>query len=424
MAVNFNMLRQAGPANFYEGLVQGQEQQRANALTQQKMAQEQQKMAQEQEMNALRMQQTRGAISQQEREVKAQTAAQKTGVFRERLLRARDPNAVRELVKMQYADPDLGPILSQTGTLEQALAEVPDDPVQFERHRQQEALGMSEWMKSQLPKTVGNAIYLPSENKFVTPDRVPPPPGTPVAVMGPNGKPQYVSREQALGMTPFTPAAVKFMGGGAGGGGGEGGSPTKLRPGEVYNAKLDRVEAKPGSELYNKQSKSHASDYKAASGTQSKMDESIAKIDNILDVKNKTAFEGNFGGYNAYGTRMLPGENSDLRKSIDSFKSDLKMAGLELIRQGGSIGQMTEREWPIVEQMIASIDPVLGEENARKVFEDIKTRFQTIKAAAQDVYDTQWSSTQYHKGLRGGAKGGDGKSSDVRSAADAILKGE
>jgi hypothetical protein len=424
MAVNFNMLRQAGPANFYEGLVQGQEQQRANALTQQKMAQEQQKMAQEQEMNALRMQQTRGAISQQEREVKAQTAAQKTGVFRERLLRARDPNAVRELVKMQYADPDLGPILSQTGTLEQALAEVPDDPVQFERHRQQEALGMSEWMKSQLPKTVGNAIYLPSENKFVTPDRVPPPPGAPVAVMGPDGKPRYVSREDALGMTPFTPAAVKFMGGGAGGGGGEGGSPTKLRPGEVYNAKLDRVEAKPGSELYNKQSKSHASDYKAASGTQSKMDESIAKIDNILDVKNKTAFEGNFGGYNAYGTRMLPGENSDLRKSIDSFKSDLKMAGLELIRQGGSIGQMTEREWPIVEQMIASIDPVLGEENARKVFEDIKTRFQTIKAAAQDVYDTQWSSTQYHKGLRGGAKGGDGKSSDVRSAADAILKGE
>ena len=225
-------------------------------------------------------------------------------------------------------------------------------------------------------------------------------------------------------VTKRWPAAVKFMGGGAGGGGGEGGSPTKLRPGEVYNAKLDRVEAKPGSELYNKQSKSHASDYKAASGTQSKMDESIAKIDNILDVKNKTAFEGNFGGYNAYGTRMLPGENSDLRKSIDSFKSDLKMAGLELIRQGGSIGQMTEREWPIVEQMIASIDPVLGEENARKVFEDIKTRFQTIKAAAQDVYDTQWSSTQYHKGLRGGAKGGDGKSSDVRSAADAILKGE
>ena len=64
MAVDFNLLKQSGPANFYEGLVQGQEAQRVNALTQQKMAQEQ-------EMNALRLQQTRGAISQQERQVKA-----------------------------------------------------------------------------------------------------------------------------------------------------------------------------------------------------------------------------------------------------------------------------------------------------------------------------------------------------------------
>jgi hypothetical protein len=216
MAVNFNMLKQAGPANFYEGLVQGQEAQRVNALAQQKMVQEQQKMAQEQEFNALRLQQTRGAISEQERKVKAQAAAQKTGMFRERLLRARDPNAVRELVKMQYADPDLGPILSQTGTLEQALAEVPDDPVQFERHRQQEALGMSEWMKSQLPKTVGNAIYKPATDTFVSPERAPAPLSAPVAVMGPDGKPRYVSREQAVGMTPFTPATVKLMGGGGG----------------------------------------------------------------------------------------------------------------------------------------------------------------------------------------------------------------
>ena len=216
MAVNFNMLKQAGPANFYEGLIQGQEQQRVNALEQQKMAQEQQKMAQQQEMNALQMQQTRGAISQQERQVKAQNAAQKTAMFRERLLRAPNPNSVRDLVKMQYADPDLGPILSQTGTLEQALAEVPDDPVQFERHRQQEALGMSEWMKSQLPKTVGNAIYKPATDTFVSPERAPAPLGAPVAVMGPDGKPRYVSREQAFGMTPFTPATVKLMGGGGG----------------------------------------------------------------------------------------------------------------------------------------------------------------------------------------------------------------
>lgn len=166
MAVNFNILAREGPKNLYEGLVQGQEAATQNALAQQKMAQDK-------EMNALRVQQVRGEIGQQERKVKAETAAQKTAMFRDRLLRASNPNSVRELVKMQYADPDVGALLSQTGSLEQALAEVPDDPVQFERYRQQEALGMTEWMKSQLPKTVGGSIYDPAKSTFLTPPAVP-----------------------------------------------------------------------------------------------------------------------------------------------------------------------------------------------------------------------------------------------------------
>lgn len=215
----------------------------------------------------------------------------------------------------------------------------------------------------------------------------------------PVGKNVFDRQEQKWLKGPASgPDTVVQMGGGAGV------PPTKLKPGEVYNAELDRVEAKPGSELYVKQSKEHAKDYKAANGTLMKMDDSIAKIDKILAPANRSAFEGNFGGYNAYGTRMLPGENSNMRKTLDSFKSDLKQAGLELMRQGGSIGQMTEREWPIVEQMIASIDPVLGEAEARNIFEQIKARFERIKEAAQDVYDTQWDATQYHKSLGAGGR--------------------
>jgi hypothetical protein len=240
MAVNFNLLNPVGPgpANFYEGLVQGQEAQRVNALAQQKMAQEQ-------EFNALRMQQTRGAISEQERKVKAQAAAQKTGMFRERLLRASDPNSVRELIKMQYADPDVGALLSQTGTLEQALKEVPDDPVQFERYRQQEAMGMAEWIKSQQPKvTPTGDVYDPASRTFIRKpqvERAPAAPGAPVAVMGPDGKPRYVNREDAIGMTPFTPAAVKLMGGG----GGKAAPVGKAPPGYRFTPEGD-LEAIPG----------------------------------------------------------------------------------------------------------------------------------------------------------------------------------
>jgi hypothetical protein len=173
MAVNFNLLRQAGPANFYEGFTQGQEEQRTNALTQQKMAQEQDMNALRRQQAELQMQQTRGAISEQERAVRAQAVTQKTGMFRDRLLRAPTPEAAREVVKMQYADPDVGGLLSQFGSLEQALAEVPADPAGFQQYIQREAMGMSEWMKSQLPKTVGNNVFLPSENRFLTPPAQP-----------------------------------------------------------------------------------------------------------------------------------------------------------------------------------------------------------------------------------------------------------
>jgi hypothetical protein len=173
MAVNFNLLRQTGPANFYEGFTQGQEEQRTNALTQQKMAQEQDMNALRRQQAELQMQQTRGTIQDQESARRSQAVAQKTGMFRDRLLRAPTPEAARELVKMQYADPDVGGMLSQFGSLDQALAEVPSDPAQFEQYRQQEAMGMSEWMKSQQLKTVGNRVFNPRTMSYIEPPAQP-----------------------------------------------------------------------------------------------------------------------------------------------------------------------------------------------------------------------------------------------------------
>jgi len=247
MALDFNLLRPAGGSNPVNAFFQGQQ-----ATMDRELAQ--QKMAQDQEMNALRRQQLTGQLqTQEETRVKNRTA-EKTAMFRERLLRARDPSSVRELVKMQYADPDVGAVLSQGGSLEQALAEVPDDPAQFEQYRQQEAMGMAEWMKSQMPKVAGNAVFLPGENRFITPPRefAPPAPSAPVAVMGADGRPQYVSREQAIGMTPFSPASVKFIGGGGGAGGVRGGAMPKAPPGYRYTPTGD-LEAIPGGPVAAKQ---------------------------------------------------------------------------------------------------------------------------------------------------------------------------
>lgn len=368
MAVNFNLLRQAGPANFYEGLVQGQEQQRANALMQQKMAQEQQKAAQEQEFNALRMQQTRGAISQQERQVKAQEVAQKTGMFRERLLRARDPNTARELVKMQYADPDVGAVLSQSGTLEQALAEVPDDPVQFERYRQQEAMGMSEWMKSQLPKVVGNAIYKPAEDKFVSPERAAPAPGAPVAVMGPDGKPRYVSREEAIGMTPFTPATVKFMGGG--GGGAAAPAPKPMTPVQMA-ARRDKL----GKEFKTVQS--------ALQTTQDVID-SIAFVKDEPGLSRATGFTGT----------LLPsfpeGAAASAETRLKNLEGKVTALGKAQASATGAIGSIATQEWQVLRDQIAALDRTKGTGPLLNQLDLVEAQARGAMERMKDAYQRQF----------------------------------
>ena len=271
MALDFNLLRPAGGPNPVNAFLQGQQGAMDREAAQQNALLAREKMAQEQELNVLRRQQLTGQIQTQEETRVKNRAAEKTGIFRERLLRAPTPAAARELVKMQYADPDLAPILSQASTLEQALAEISDDPTEFEKYRQQEAMGMSEWMKSQLPKTVGNAIFLPSEGRFVTPpqrEQAPAAPSAPVAVLGPDGRPQFVTREQAIGMTPFSPAAVKVMGGG---GGGRAAPVGKAPPGYRYTPTGD-LEAIPGGPAAAKLGEAAA-----------KKDEGMTQASNILD---------------------------------------------------------------------------------------------------------------------------------------------
>jgi hypothetical protein len=192
--------------------------------------------------------------------------------------------------------------------------------------------------------------------------------------------------------------------------------PPKLKQGERWNPTLQRVEAVEGSDIFKKQKSAFTQDYKTATSVTDKMDEGIKKINEILDPKNVGGFEGNFGGYNAFASQMLPGENTDMRKKIDSFKSTLKSAGLELIRAGGAIGQMTVQEWPIVEQMIDAISPALSEDQARNAFNEIRARFQRIADRAKDVYDTEYSDSQFYKPIRSMVGGGGGAAAPTAGA--------
>ena len=366
--LNFNALVRPGPRGFVQGFEQGQEEQRVNAMAQQKAVQDQ-------EMNALRRQQMTGQIQAQEDTRRRQTVADKTGMFRERLLRAPNAQAARELVKMQYADPDVGAVLSQGGTLEQALAEVPDDPSQFERYRAQEAMGMAEWLKSQMPKTVGNAIYLPDKGQFVTPpqrEQVAPPSAL-VAVMGADGRPQYVSREQAIGMTPFSPATVKFMGGGGTGAGGAAPAASAGKP--MTQVQLAARRDKLGKEFKTAQN--------ALQTTQDVLD-SIAFVKAEPGLSRATGFTGT----------LLPsfpeGAAASAETRLKNLEGKVTALGKAQAAASGAIGSIANQEWKILADQIAAIDRSKGTGPLLSQLELVEAQAQGAMERIKDSYQRQF----------------------------------
>lgn len=142
MALNFGVLDQGGPSGFYEGFTQAGDKMQANAMAQQKAAQAQQEFG---------MRQQEFAAGQADKQRVANTAmvTQRTLAARDALLRAPNPEAARAIVRAQHADPYLGRIRQQFGTLEQDLAEVPDEPTAFQQYKEREAMGAEAFLKQQ-----------------------------------------------------------------------------------------------------------------------------------------------------------------------------------------------------------------------------------------------------------------------------------
>ena len=140
MALNFGLLDQGGPTNFFEGYSQGQEKMQANAMAQQRAAQAQQEFG---------MRQQEFAAGQAEKKRVSDTArvTQKLAFFKDALLRAPNAKAAGRIVQLQYDDSDLGPLRRQFGSLQDALAEIPEETTAFQKYIEDEAMGMEEARK-------------------------------------------------------------------------------------------------------------------------------------------------------------------------------------------------------------------------------------------------------------------------------------
>lgn len=192
-------------------------------------------------------------------------------------------------------------------------------------------------------------------------------------------------REARLARQPVGGAAVS-------------GPPTKLKQGERWNPELQRVEAVPGSELFQKQKKVHGKDYDVVKSTAYEANLGRSKIDRLLDPTNEKEFKNLFGGYTAYATGRLSGKTATLRTELNSLKSNLKTAGKRIISAAGSgaIGQITEREWPILESMIGELVPEMDTPGARAKLEEIRAQLTKMEDLARESYDETWGESQYY----------------------------
>lgn len=140
MALNFGLLNQGGPSGFYEGFTQAGDKMQANAMAQQKADQAQQEFG-------MRQQEFAAGQADKQRVAKAAVVTQKLASFKDALLRSKDPTAARRVVQMQYDDPDIGSIRSRLGSLQDALAEVPEEASAFQKYLEDEAMGMDAVLK-------------------------------------------------------------------------------------------------------------------------------------------------------------------------------------------------------------------------------------------------------------------------------------
>lgn len=367
MALDFNLLRPAGGSNPVNAFLQGQQ----DAL---KREAAQQEMAQASEMNALRRQQLTGQIQTQEETRTRNKAAEKTAMFRDRLLRARTPADARSLVQMQYADPDLAPILSQGGTLEQAIAEVPEDPTEFERFRQQQAMGMGEWLKSQQPKVAGNAVFLPSENRFIiapreqAPVRQPPMVEEFVFASSPEGGgfrgsfQDFVIAREAAKRAPAAPRAA----------GGAGGEPAAKPMTPAQSAKRrDQL----GKEFKTAQN--------ALQTTQDVLD-SVAFVKNEPGLSRATGFTGT----------LLPsfpdGGAASAEVRLKNLEGKVTALGKAQAASTGAIGSIANQEWKILADQIAAIDRTKGTKPLLSQLELVEAQAQGAMERIRDAYQRQF----------------------------------
>ena len=171
-----------------------------------------------------------------------------------------------------------------------------------------------------------------------------------------------------------------------------------LKPGYAWDASGSRQVPVEGGPAWRDLQSKHAKDLDDFAAIREQTAGAQEPLGYLLNPKNKDALNSLFGGYNAYLTQYLPGQTQDARAKLEALKASMKAAGLRVVRGGGgSVGAITEREWPIMERLIDNLTPTMSEEEARNSLRQIQGRLNRMQEHAKRVYGAEWSDSPFYK---------------------------
>jgi hypothetical protein len=366
MALNFNLIRPDTAQDVSNAFYRGEQEAIKNQLVQQEAAQSR-------DLNELRKQQLTGQIQAQDESRLNERRAQKVKGYRDRLLRAPSPDAARNVVRMQYADPDIGPVVSQYGSLEEALAEISDDPTQFEESKKMEAMGMADYIKSLQPKlTPTGDVYDPRNREFIrrpqaapAPVRQPPMVEEFVFARSPEGGgftgsfQDFVIAREAAKRAPAAPRAA----------GGADAAPKPLTP--VQSAKRRDQLGKEFKSVQN-----------ALQTTQDVLD-SIAFVKAEPGLSRATGFTGALPSFSE-------GAAASAETRLKNLEGKVTALGKAQAASSGAIGSIANQEWQILRDQIAALDRLKGTGPLLGQLDLVEAQAQGAMERIKDAYQRQF----------------------------------
>ena len=175
----------------------------------------------------------------------------------------------------------------------------------------------------------------------------------------------------------------------------------KLKQGERFKKDgSGEAEVIPGSDLDKKQKGVVQSAKEQVSLHNQGVDSLIKNINELIgddSTDNQVDHPGLAGSVGAIDARIMPfTQNQATAQSfIRSLKDKSAVSGLQSIRQSGTApGSITEKEWPIFQNLINNLDPAQDLPSFKRQLSELRDTARESKARATDNFNQRFQPTQ------------------------------